>query len=83
MDLYKEILASALSKEEAHITFPNLKSKTADEIVELRCYSALKKIWEILREAEIDDIECFMRIEKIISLFENDFKTGCGLRHDF
>ena len=39
MELYKEILAKALEKEELHILFPQLQINAA-QIVELECYSS-------------------------------------------
>lgn len=39
MDLYKEIISKALSREEMQITFPNLKISPT-EIVESECYQA-------------------------------------------
>ena len=39
MDLYKEIISKALSREEMQITFPNLKISPT-EIVESECYLA-------------------------------------------
>lgn len=43
MQLYQEILAAALAKEEVQITFPNLKINLT-EIVESESYQALQKI---------------------------------------
>lgn len=76
LNLYKEILSRVLEQEEIHVTFPNLKID-AGEIVEQKSYLALLQIKAIL-----DDEECFMKIERIISVFE-DLGSSGGSRHDF
>lgn len=76
MDLYQEILASILEKENIEITFPNLQM-SAKEIIEMECYLALQKI-----KAIIEDDECFIKIEEIVRLFEG-LGSGGGNRHDF
>ena len=81
MQLYQEILAAALAKEEVQITFPNLKINLT-EIVESESYQALQKIKAVITDDSLSDSECFMKIEEIISIFET---LGCngGTRHDF
>lgn len=81
MELYKQILLNALYNEEMQITFPNLKN-SPNEIVKLECYRALKKIKAVLEDENLSDKECFMRIEKIICVFE-DIGSDGGVRHDF
>ena len=78
MNLYKEILAKALSQEEMHVAFPNLQLN-ASEIIELRCYKALQKIQAIIQNDSLSDFEC---IEEIVRLFETLGSDG-GSRHDF
>ncbi len=46
------------------------------------CYRALAKIREVLRDDTLDDEECFMRIERIITIYE-EMGSGGGTRHDF
>ena len=81
MELYKEILLNALYNKEIQITFPNLKV-SPNKIVRLECYKALKKIKAVLEDENLSDKECFMRIEKIICVFE-DMGSDGGVRHDF
>ena len=81
MELYKEILLNALYNEEIQISFPNLKV-SPNEIVHLECYRALKKIKAILEDENLSDKECFMKIERIICVFE-DMGSDGGTRHDF
>lgn len=49
MQLYQEILAAALAKEEVQITFPNLKINLT-EIVESESYQALQKIKAVITD---------------------------------
>ncbi|MBQ8869592.1 MAG: hypothetical protein IJ027_07810 [Oscillospiraceae bacterium] len=81
MELYKQILLNALYNEEMQITFPNLKT-SPNEIVKLECYRTLKKIKAVLEDENLSDKECFMRIEKIICIYE-DMGSDGGDRHDF
>ena len=81
MQLYQEILASALAKEEVQITFPNLKINLT-EIVESESYQALQKIKTVITDDSLTDSECFMKIEEIINIFET-LGSGGGTRHDF
>lgn len=81
MDLYKEILANILENEECRVVFPNVEG-SFPQLVEMKSYEMLKKIQEIIRNDELDDEDCFMKIEEIISLFEQN-GCRCGTRHDF
>ena len=81
MELYKEILANIISKEEVQVTFSNLNI-SAKEIIELEYYKALNNIKAIIEDDSLEDVDCFMKIEKIICLLE-DIGSGGGNRHDF
>lgn len=81
MDLYQEILTSILEKENIEITFPNLQM-SAKEIIEMECYLALQKIKAIIEDDDLEDDECFIKIEEIVRLFEG-LGSGGGNRHDF
>ena len=81
MDLYQEILISALSKEKMRIIFPDLEIN-AKEIIETESYKALQKIKEIIQDSSLDDKECFMKIEEIVCIFEALGGSG-GNRLDF
>lgn len=81
MQLYQEILAAVLAKEELQITFPNLKLNTT-EIIESESYHALQKIKAVITDDSLTDSECFMKIEKIIDILET-LGSGGGNRHDF
>ena len=81
MDLYQEILSHVLENETVEVTFPNLQINAA-EIVQMRCYQALKKIKAILEDERLDDAACCMKIEEILCVLENMGSNG-GTRHDF
>lgn len=81
MNLYKEILLGILENEDCQVVFPNIK-KDLSELVEMKCYEMLKEIQAIIRDDSLDDEDCFMRIEEIIGLFEEN-GCRCGIRHDF
>ena len=80
MDIYKEILAHALMKQDLRIEFPNLKINTK-EIGEMECYRVLEEIRDILTEEDYSDEDCVLMIDEIISVF---FSAGIdsGWRHD-
>ena len=80
-DRYQEILADILSREEIRIEFPNLTHPVA-ELVEMRSYQTLNRIKEILENDELDDPDCFRKIEEIVCAFEH-IGSGGGNRHDF
>jgi len=81
MDLYKEILAQALTYGEVKITFPGEVCDPA-KIVEGECYQALEKIKAVIHDDSLSDKECFMRIEEIVNILESVGSDG-GFRHDF
>ena len=61
MQLYQEILAAALAKEEVQITFPNLKINLT-EIVESESYQALQKIKAVITDDSLTDSECLKKL---------------------
>ena len=81
MELYRDMLCRILETEEFEILLPKWNMKV-EEMMEMICYQALQAIKRILEEDELEDEECFDRIEKIISVFET---LGSGIydRHDF
>ncbi len=81
MDLYKEILISALAREESYISFPRFDGNL-EKLFEKECYKIIQKIKEILNDDSLDDKECFERIERLVKEFEN---LNCSdlSRHDF
>lgn len=81
MKLFQDILKEILMEEEVQVVFPNLKMSPS-ELVEMRCYMALRKIKKILEDDTLDDKECFAKIEEIVYIFEV-MGSDCGTRHEF
>ena len=81
MELYQEILAKLLTQQKVEIVFPDL-SENIEELVKAECYKILSEIKTILEDDSLTDQECFMKIEKIVCLFE-EAGFGCKTRHDF
>lgn len=79
MELYKEILAHALAYGTVTVTSPHIDPA---QIVESSSYQALQKIKAITEDDSLEDDECFMRIEKIVTILEEIGSNG-GARHDF
>ena len=80
MNLYQEILCELLKSETIDINFPNIPAMV--NLVELKCYEALRKIKEILVDDALSDKECFGKIEEIITVLEG-LGSHAGNRHDF
>ena len=81
MELYKEILAQILSRQNTEIIFPDLHLD-ATQIVELECYKVLRKIKAVIEDDSLEDESCFKKIEEIVCIFEEMGSSGGG-RHDF
>lgn len=79
MQLLEGILYKILAKEKIEVLFPNLKID-AEEIVNLECYRLLQEIQTIVKDCSLTDDKCFIKIEKIIRVFE-DAGIECGDRH--
>lgn len=75
MELYQEILIHKLLHSEEW-------AASVEQIVANECYQALQKIKDVLEDDNLDDMECFSRIEKIVRIFE-EIGSGGGFRHDF
>jgi len=81
MDLWAEILAQCLSRELVQFVFPNVKQEPS-AIVEGECYRALVRIKDILEDDSLQDPDCFLKIEEIVSVIES-LGSSAGNRHDF
>ena len=80
MNLYQEILCNLLQNERIEVNFPNIPAMV--NLVELKCYEALRKIKEILEDDTLSDKECFLKIEEIVCILE-ELGSDAGKRHDF
>ncbi len=81
MKLFQDILKGILMEEEVQVVFPNLKMSPS-ELVEMKCYMALRDIKKILEDDTLEDKECFAKIEEIVHIFEV-MGSDCGTRHEF
>ena len=61
--------------------FPEL-SFSVEELLEMRCYEALRKIKAVLEDESLTDAACFQKIEEIIIIFGETGGEGGG-RPDF
>ena len=81
MKMYEQILVKALENETVQVVFPNVKLNPT-EIVQLNCYQAIEKIRDVLQNEDLEDVDCFMRIEEIMNTLE-DLGVDVDGRHDF
>ncbi len=80
MELWQDILCNILKNQEIKLVvsgLPDIRS-----MFESERYKLLNKIKEIIEDEELEDKECFLKIEAIIALFE-DIGIDTGTRHDF
>lgn len=77
MELFEEILLHHLKKNQGAQGFPADPQALAPDTA----YSA-ERHRLILERDDLEDPECFRRIEKIVRVFER-IGSGCGTRHDF
>ena len=75
MERYEDILLSNWRRD------PSFR-EGIDRIVLDECYAALQQIREILADDSLTDPECFMKIERLVCLYE-DLGSNAGNRHDF
>lgn len=80
MELYKEILLKAITQQIYKVILS--PEFSANEIIDSICYKTLLKIKEIIEDDTFDDSECYIKIEKIVCLFE-DIGSNGGSRHNF
>lgn len=78
MELFEEILLHHLKKNQGAQGFP----ADPQALVHDTAYQALNAIRLILERDDLEDPECFRRIEKIVRVFER-IGSDCGTRHDF
>ncbi|HIT09860.1 MAG TPA: hypothetical protein IAB55_12400 [Candidatus Merdivicinus faecavium] len=77
MSLLDEIFVEVSADTRMRLLAPNLA-----QLTEQFCYRMLEEIQNIIRDDQLDDPECFARIEQIVCLFEKH-GISTGGRHDF
>lgn len=81
MELYEEVLSQILA--EHLLTYvKDLKWLHLQNTVEERCYEALVKIRDAVRDDTLDDEQCLIRIDEILCALE-EIGIRTGTRHDF
>ncbi len=80
MELWQEIFAKLFRDSIVEIKIPQAPSLS--ELFESTCYKALCEIKKIIEDDELEDSDCFAKIENIVRVFEKIGSTG-GSRHDF
>lgn len=78
MEILRQMTANMLSRGEVG---PSLPPETM-EYLGIRSFEILGQIRQIIANDELDDPECFQRIESIVCLLESN-GIDCGTRHDF
>ena len=78
MELWQEMTRELILTGEISLQL----SRAYADVLESRCYLALERIREIVRNEDLSDAECFMRIEEIVTVLE-DMGSNGGFRHDF
>ena len=77
MELYEKILCETIARD----VIPSLRLDSA-KLLELKCYQAIERIYQIISVETLEDPECFMKIEYIVCVLD-DLGIGGGGRHDF
>ncbi len=77
MELYEKILCEAIAKE----VIPGMRLDS-EKLLELKCYQAIREIYEVISDEDLDDAGCFYRVEQIVWILEK-LGIGGGGRHDF
>ena len=78
MDAIRGLFLNFFKSEEFEENF----QCSLERIVEKECYKVLKEIIWIIRNEDLEDSDCFSKIEEIICYFES-LGIDCGSRHDF
>ena len=60
----------------------NLTSELLTELAQDLCFQTVREIQQVLADESLNDTDCFLKIEKIVAVFEKNGLLACG-RHDF
>ncbi len=77
MELSDRILCRTIAQD----VLPSLRLNS-EQLVEMKCYQTIVKIYEILADDSLEDSDCFLRIESVVSELDA-LGIGAGGRHDF
>lgn len=77
MELHERILCETIARD----IIPSLHLD-AEKLVEMKCYQAIRKIYAIVSDDSINDMDCFQKIEEIVCALDS-LEIGGGGRHDF
>jgi len=80
MTLSAELLTKILSGEEAYIVFPQFEHEIKT-VMESECFTMPEQIRLILMDDTLNDEDCFLKIDEIISVF-TAHNIHVGFRHD-
>lgn len=75
MERYEELILEIMRREKR---IP----ENGEALIHDAAYRTLQKIKLILETDQLDDRECFERMERIVRLYE-ELGSECGNRHDF
>lgn len=64
MELFCQLLIKAMGEEKLEASLSELKMDAKD-LVEMQSYRALRRIKEIIEDPELEDPDCFQRIEEM------------------
>ena len=78
MEILEQMVVGMLSRGEVQIA---ITPETINNL-NVRCMQILDRIRKIVADDELDDPECFQRIERIVAELEEN-GIDCGIRHDF
>lgn len=81
MDLFKEILYHIMFEKEQKYNAYKKLGIDESKMIEIACYKALKNIRDIIRDDNLNDADCYLKIEYVIQEFEKIGSNG-GNRHD-
>lgn len=78
MSLYEDMKQMLIKEKTASL----LEDSELTEEIHTRALQALERIQEVLANDELNDKECFWRIEAIVKIYE-EHGLDAGNRHDF
>ena len=78
MDTLRAVIEAAATNWCSENLTPELLTLLAQDL----CFQTVREIQLVLADESLNDTDCFMKIEKIVGVFEKNGLSACG-RHDF